>query len=223
MLGDWQDMVGRVKATLPQNWFVNATPVLDALLAGAATAWSWCYMQLASVKAQARLSTAFGVGLDLLANDFFGQAVVRSGESDGAFRARIGKELLRPKATRAALAAVLTDLTGRGPVIFEPTRPADTGAYSSDQGTPLGLAYSEAGGWGSLRMPFQTLLVSFRPSESGIPQVGGWGCNAGGYGAGRLEYASLEMSQGQVSDSEIFSAVASVLPIATTAWVRIED
>lgn len=223
MVGSLLDMLSRLKATLPLGWFADSTPVLDSLLSGIAAAWSSFYAQVQTVRNQTRLSTASGFGLDLIANDFFGAGLTRGGDTDEAFRSRIAKELLRPRGTRAALVSILTDRTGRPPLVFEPARPADTGAYVRASDPPAGLAYGEAGGWGSLMMPFQALVVAYRPEESGIPSASGWQCNGGGYGIGSLEYASLAMSKGQVSDASIFEAVASVLPVAATAWTRISN
>jgi hypothetical protein len=53
--------------------------------------------------------------------------------------------------------------------------------------------------------------------------VAGWGCATGAYGFGTIEYASLAMVQGQVTDSDIAAAIADVLPVAAIAWTRIEN
>ena len=45
-----------------------------------------------------------------------------------------------------------------------------------------------------------------------------WGTGAGGYGAGAVEYASLSMLQGAVTDSDIDAAIAGVMPVAAIAW-----
>ncbi|HET6183222.1 MAG TPA: hypothetical protein VFA03_06460 [Acetobacteraceae bacterium] len=163
------------------------------------------------------------MGLDLFAYDFFGTAFVREGRTDAQWRQVIGRELLRPRATRAALQSALTDLTGRAPRIFEPAQPGDTGAYAARGGRPFALAYGAAGGWGSLRYPYQAFVVAFRPAESGIPGVSGWGQGAGGYGVGAIEYASLDMSAGQVTDGQIMAEITKNIPIACTAWTRLSN
>ena len=218
MTGDQNDILGRLKAVLPSRWFGDSSPVLDGLLSGLAAGWASVYGLLEFAGAQTRLSTASGVWLDIIARDFFGSRVARlSGQSDEALRSRIDRELFRQRGTRAAIVAVLTDLTGRIPTVFEPARPADTGAWGS------ALGYGVAGGWGSLGLSFQCFVTAFRPHGNGIAQVAGWGTAAGGYGVGTIEYASLAMSQGQVTDSDISAAVASVLPVACTAWMRITN
>jgi hypothetical protein len=46
---------------------------------------------------------------------------------------------------------------------------------------------------------------------------------AGGYGCGAIEYASLDMVQGQVTDADIYAAVADVLPVAAVGWTKITN
>lgn len=218
MTGDAADMASRLLDLLPLRWFADESPVLSALLSGLADGWSWLYSMLAYVRLQTRIATATDSFLDLVSQDFFAAALPRrTGESDAAFRVRIQRELLRDRATRPAMVGMLSDLTGRPPVIFEPMRPADTGAYG------VALAYGTAGGWGSLRLPFQSFITAFRPLDAGVPLVTGWGQGAGGWGVGAAEYASAAMVQAQVSDGDINAAVARTIPVATIAWTRISD
>jgi hypothetical protein len=135
MTGDQQDMLARLRAVLPTRWFPERAPVLDGLLGGLAAGWSWAYQQLQYVKAQTRVATATDIWLDIIANDFFGNRLVRrTGQSDAAFRNRIQLELFRERGTRSAIVAILRDLTGREPCIFEPARSTDTGGYASPTG-----------------------------------------------------------------------------------------
>lgn len=224
MTGDQQDMLARLRAVLPARWFPDTAPVLDGLLGGLASGWSWAYQLLQYVKAQTRIATATDIWLDIIANDFFGDRLTRrSGQGDAAFRNRIQRELFRERGTRAAIVAALQDLTGRGPFVFEPARSTDTGGYSSMSGGGGGLGYGSAGGWGSLALPFQCFITAYRPVGSGIATVSGWGGPSGGYGQGTIEYASLEMVQGQVTDNDIYAAVADVLPVAAIGWTRITN
>ena len=212
------DMQGRLASLLPLRWFADDAPVLSALLAGLAEGWAWLADMLAYATLQTRMATATDSFLDLVSQDCFAGALPRRvGESDAAFRSRIQQELLRARATRAALVSVLTDLTGRVPVVFEPSRPADTGAY----GTALG--YGVAGGWGSLQLPYQSFVTAFRPLNAGVPVVAGWGVGAGGWGTGAIEYASRPMVEAQVTDADITAAVARSMAVASIAWTRISD
>ncbi len=211
-------MIARLASLLPLRWFPDTTAVLPALLAGLADGWAWLYAMLQYARQQTRIATATDTFLDLVSQDCFGQALPRRfGESDASFRARIQRALLPPRATRPALVGVLRDLTGRTPVVFEPARPADTGAYG------IALGYGVAGGWGSLALPYQSFVTAFRPLDAGVPLVAGWGSGAGGWGVGAIEYASAAMIEAQVSDAEIDSAIAVTLPVATIAWTRISD
>jgi len=224
MQGDSEDMLSRLQAVLPARWFPDNAPILGALLQGLAWAWAWCFGLLAYVRAQTRIATATDVWLDIVAEDFFGASLVRaSGQNDDGLRQRIQLELFRDRATRAALSRVLADMTGRTPVIFEPARTTDTGGYGGVAAAGTGLGYGVAGGWGSLALPFQCFVTAFRPNGSGIATVAGWGDPAGGYGAGAVQYASLAMVQGQVTDADITGAIAAVMPAASVAWVQISS
>jgi hypothetical protein len=229
MTGDQADFLGRLRAVLPRRWFPDTTPVLDALLNGWASAWAGLYLLLQFMRAQARIATASGVWLDFIATDYFGRTIYRFvAETDTQFSARIRRELLRPRATRAALISALTDLTGRVPLVFEPRRATDTGGYGSlgmTMGT--GLGYGVAGGYGSLLLPFQVFVRAYRLSGGGVANVGGYyagtGWAGGGYGVGALEYVSADMIAGQVTDAAIYDATARTMPAATIAWTNISS
>jgi hypothetical protein len=217
-------MLARLRTVLPTRWFPDSAPVLDGLLSGLAAGWSWAYQRLQYVKAQTRIATATDIWLDVIANDFFGSRLPRrAGLGDEAFRNRIQRELFRERGTRGAIIAALQDLTGRTPLVFEPARSTDTGGYMSPIGAGGGVGYGSAGGWGSLALPFQCFITAYRPIGSGIATVCGWGGPAGGYCQGTIEYASLEMVQGQVTDDDIYMAVAAVLPVAAIGWTRITN
>jgi len=221
--GDQDDILSRLKRVLPNGWFGSVTPILDGLLSGAANSLAFCYALLAYARLQTRLATATDFFLDLAAKDFFGLRVQRmANEADPDFSARIRKEILRPRQTRASVVQVLEDLGCPEPFIFEPTRPADTGGYNVG-----GVGYNVAGGYGSLLYPFQAFITAFRPAESGIPNVGGYysiATNAGfgGYGIGSLQYGNLSMIIGAVTDAQIFAAIDSVRPVGTILWTQLE-
>jgi len=218
MIGDTQDMLARLKATLPKSWFPDSTPILDGLLSGLAQLWSHLYGQLGFTRLQTRIATATGGFLNAISKDFLGSLLPRRlSEPDAAYRVRIQSELVRERNTRAAVVSVLTDLTGRVPLVFEPSRPADTGGYHIASG------YGLAGGWGSLALPYQCFVTAYRAQSSGISTIAGYGGPNGGYGAGAIEYASLSMIQGQISDSDIEAAIARVMPCSAIAWTRISN
>ncbi|HEY7579410.1 MAG TPA: hypothetical protein VH855_17590 [Acetobacteraceae bacterium] len=218
------DVLARLRAVLPARWFPDSAPVLDGLLSGLAAGWGWIHQQLRYVQAQTRIATATDIWLDIIAQDYFGARLVRrAGQSDPAFRSAIQRELFRERGTRGALVAVLQDLTGRPPLVFEPARPADTGGYTSSAGGGGGVAYGSAGGWGSLALRFQCFVTAYRPLGGGIAMVSGWCSGSGAYGQGAIEYASLAMVQTQVTDEDIYNAVADVLPVATIGWTKIAN
>src|ERR1700733_147176 len=181
MTGDQQDILSRLKQVLPLRWFPDQAPILDTLLNGVSWAWAWFYGFLQYVKSQARISTAGGTWLDLIASDYFGSRIGRRvGENDNTYRLRIHLELIRERGTRRALVLSLVDQTARFPIVFEPANTSDTGGYGSIGGTYSGAAYGVAGGWGCLNLPFQFFVTAYRPASVGIGSVSGWGNGGGG-------------------------------------------
>ncbi|EJN09398.1 hypothetical protein [Herbaspirillum sp. YR522] len=217
--GDNDDLVRRLKQALP-NWFTDETPILDALFAGFAAVWAFIYSLYTYAQLQTRIKTATDGWLDMIAADFLGTSVIRkAGQSDASFLNAIVINLFRERGTRQAVVKVLTDLTGRAPIIYEPQRPEDTGAYRAPNS-----GYGAAGAYGSVLLPAQAFVVAFRPATSGIPYVAGYGSTPAGYGApSRGEYASLAMVQGAVTDAEIYAAIDSVKCEGTTVWTVIKS
>lgn len=217
--GDQTDMLARLKGALPLSWFKDETPTLDALLSGIAWALAFVYGLISYAQLQTRIGTAKDGFLDLISADFFGTSLLRrNAEMDTSYRPRILAQLLREKATRKGMVGMLTTLTGRAPIVFEPERPADTGGWGG------GCGYGVAGGWGSTLLPCQVFVTAFRPTGSGVPNVAGYGCSPAGYGVGsQAEYASLSMVQGAVTDADIYAAVDATKVAGTTAWTRISS
>jgi hypothetical protein len=219
MIGDQTDMLGRLKAVLPAQWFADVTPVLDSVLSGLAAAWSALFDLVTAVSLQTRIATASGIFLDIASTDYFGAALSRrSGESDQAFSQRLRTNLVAPRATRQALAAALENLTGRTPTIFEPLNAIDTGGYGAG---PLG--YNVAGGYGCEELPFQFFVTAFRPNASPVSNAGGYSVGPGGYATAPMFYADLADVPGAITDTDIFAAAAAVLPTAYTAWMNISN
>ena len=217
MIGDTNDFLSRLKATLPK-WFGDSSPILDAVLSGYATAASFVYGLISYARLQTRIKTATDDFLDLLSADLFGATLPRkTNEPDGNFRARILINLLRERGTRNAITVILQALTGILPRIFEPWRPLDTGGYGIG-----GVGYGAGGAYGSLLLNNQVFITAHRAAGTGIPNVIGYGQSPGGYATpSQFEYASLAMIQGQVADADIYGAVENVRPVGTTAWVQI--
>ena len=243
--GDQNDFVGRVRGLLPTHWFPDAAPVLSGVFAGAASLYATIWQNLSFVVAQTRIATATGEFLDIAAQDFFNGVVTRnSGEPDVAFSARIRREVLRQRNTRASVVQSLVDLTGRTPWIFEPANPLDAGGIGSlsmTVGTGLAIggagATANAGGWGSLALPFQFFAVGYRAQGGGIPNLVGYfygvyqkwagggifGLGAAKSSAGSIAVSSLTQTGGQITDAAIFAAFEKVRPIGVSAWVKISN
>lgn len=226
MTGDLTDIVSRLCNVLPKRWFSEQSPNLKAILTCIATPWVWLYDVISYVVMQTRLRTATDEWLDLIANDFFGQKIKRkSSEADFAYRLRIQTALLRGAATRAAVSAGMEYLIGTKPVIFEPANCMDTGSYAALTGNPnmpaTGFAYGQAGGWGSLGLPFQFFVSATRPVMPGVSMLAGYGTSGGGYGEGAISYVDLALLPGHVTDQDIRSTLCSLLPVNAIAWLRI--
>lgn len=217
--GDQDDVYNRLLRNLPP-WFGDSPPLVGALLHGIAYGLSFLYSLYAYAKQQTRILTATDGWLDMIASDFFGAAIKRAAnQSDASFRNTIRINLFRERATRNGIIKVLTDLTGRAPKVIEPRRPSDTGVY----GGPL-IGYGVAGAYGSMLMPYQAFVVAYRPLGTGIPSVAGYGISTGAYStASQSEWASLSMIQQRVSDSDIYAAIESCRPAATTVWTKISN
>jgi hypothetical protein len=222
MIGDTNDFIARLKRVLPDGWFSDSTPVLDTILRALSTAWATLYSLLAYTRRQARISSATGFWLDLIARDYLGSTLLRSiGESDTSFVSRIKVELIRERTTRSALNERLRDLTGTAPRIFEPANCNDTGAYGAGAGG--GLAYVVAGGWGSLALPFTAFITITIPPLSAASSSAGWNSDPGAYNVGQLGYSSASAATRQLGTEDVSAAITSVLPLAATAWVNITD
>jgi len=185
--GDQADVVNRLLALLPPWFPAGAATVLEAVLQGSAWVLSQVYTLIGFARAQTRISTASAGWLDLISYDFFGRSLLRlTNEADFAFATRIKANLLQPAATRPALITALMRLTGRSPVVIDPWRPGDCGAYGYG-----GLGYGVAGYYGSLSMPAQTFLVVYRPAGGGVSDAGIYQVIVNTIPAGAIAWSAL--------------------------------
>jgi hypothetical protein len=218
--GDQNDIVNRIKMTLPNRWFGDTSPILNAVLGGIAYALSLAYNLIQYAKNQTRIATASDGFLDLISYDFFGIGLPRkSGEYDAPYRARILAGLLRERATRNGIVKALVALTGRTPTIFEPTRPQDTGSYNANN-----MGYGVAGAYGSLLLNNQAFITAYRALNAGIPNIAGYGNSQGAYNtASQTEYASLSFIVGAVQDADIYAAIDAAKPAGSIMWTTISS
>lgn len=219
-----QDILWRMKATLPGRWFGEVTPILDSVLNSLSAGWVDVFGLLNYVSMQTRVQTAFDEWLDLIARDYFHTRILRRlQETDDSFRQRICTELMRDRCTRAALYGVLLELTDRPPVIFEPGNPQDTGCYGDLGPTSIGAAgYCASGGWGNLNSPFQVFVRAFRPTTPGVAMINGWNGSLGGFCTGLSAYISSDTNSSWADDAEICEAVVNTAPAGTVIWMSIE-
>lgn len=219
--GDQSDLSARIKALIPNGWFaVGQVPLRDAVVSGAASVLAFAYSLFAYVRLQTRIATATDGWLDMIAGDFFGPALMRvEGQTDENYRAKIQANLFRERGTRASVITILTQLTGRAPIVFEPGRPMDTGAYGVSTS-----GYGVAGGYGSLSLPMQSFVTAFRQPLVGPPYVAGYGSSPGGYSdPSRADYYSADAARGPITDADIYAAINSVRPASYVIWARISS
>jgi hypothetical protein len=212
------EILARLKAVAPK-WFGYAdTPIIDAVLSGAAVGAADITGQLDDVHLQTRIRTATGANLDMIAADFFGRRIRRNrNETDGSFRRRILAEIFRERATLAGMKKALLDLTTFDARIWEPAKPANGGGYSTGRG-----GYNYAGAYASLQYPSQAFITVYRPlNVTSVPGINGYSGVIGGYGVGRSQYARIEDSIGAIEDATIHDTVVNVAPAGVRCWVNI--
>jgi len=215
--GDIDDLIARQRTQIPPSWFPEDDAVLAGVLAVFGSVYAFVYGLIVWAKAQLRLSTMSGVFLDLFAFDFFGRRIRRrSGELDDAWQARISRELLRERCTRAGMASVLTDLTGTAPTIVEPWNTGDMGAF--DDGS---LAFDTVGGTGDTDLPYQAFITVKSPGLTGVPGISGFDDGAGAFDGGDLAFVDPSMISGAVTDQDIYDAINLTKPAGMIAWVRL--
>jgi len=227
-LGDFNDIIMRFNVYLV-DWFGDEPPVVDSIIEGYAEIWAWLYVQYLYVKNQTRIKTATDVYLDSISQDFFGGELPRkAGESDGNFRIRILLNLFRERATREGMRKVLFDLTGFEPIIIEPYRPQDTGAYN----VASTMGYNIAGRYSGSGLQYQAFVIVFRPILNGLANFAALNVPTSGYNVVQLPaennptknvYGSISLIESYVTDADIYHAVATTRMNSTRIWVRIDD
>lgn len=215
-VGDQNDFLARIKATLPPTWFSTASPILDGLLSGFASAASWVYGLLQYAKSQTRIATATDGFLDLAAYDFFGRRVRRKpSQPDVSLRATIQKEVLRERVTRHGVQQAVADLTGNPVQVFEAFNPQDTGGWG------IMFAFGMAGAWGSDKYPYTMFITAVQPVGAGIPNMSGLNSPQSGWGAGMFYLADLSKVTGAVTNQDIYDTIEATRAAGVTCWVDI--
>ncbi|MDR6381841.1 hypothetical protein [Paraburkholderia caribensis] len=225
--GDQNDILSRLQSYIPRGWFGDwsEAPIVTAVLQGIASVFVTMYLLIVFFKAQARLDTSSGGWIDLWAADFFGGNLPRKpNESDASYIARIKVALFQDRATRPAMISVLTQLTGRAPIIFEPARPLDTGCLGANTGVN---SFCGVARMGSIACPFSALITVFRPQVSG-GSAGAAYCNAIVISAlntplSQSYTGSLADQVSTASDADIYAAINATRPVATNIGVAITN
>lgn len=224
--GSQSDITTRIQAYLPNGWFgdwANA-PIIGGVISGIASVLATSYLLIQFAHAQTRLGTSSGGWIDLWATDFFGTSLPRQpSETDVSYISRIQAEIFQQKSTRPAMINMLTTLTGRAPIVFEPNRPLDTGCMGMNTGPN---SFCGAGRMGSLA-PYMALITAYRPKTFGGTPGAGY-CNAiaysGMHALGSSSYTgSLSAETSSASDAMIYAAINACRPIGTNIGVCISS
>ena len=215
MIGDQADFQQRLRSLIPKSWFPSGnSPNFDATLQGSAWALSSVYAQITYAALQTRIKTATDGWLDIISGDFFGTSLPRLlNESDGPFRARIFANLFVKGPRRGDMSKVLTLITGRAPLIFEPSNTSDSGGWDAALGWDV-----QVGGYGDA-MPYQCLVTAYRPTGGNVTH-GEWDTYTLAYDAWG---AWTDVNLTSITDASIIAAVESTKPVATLCWLRIAD
>jgi hypothetical protein len=198
---------------LPSGWFDPDGPVVKALLAAYADPAAYNFSQLLFDAQQARLATASGAFLDMLADDFLGKGLFkrRAAETDTSYRARIKTEILRPRATRQAIINAVESLTGTTVTVFEPNNVRDVGGYSDGS-----FAWGRSR-WGTLSRPYEFFMDVELPKGPGIPNRTGW--NVGGWG--QMSWGDRTKLQGAITEDEVRAQIVRNIPAGVICWLKI--
>jgi hypothetical protein len=225
--GDQSDIISRLRSYLPRGWFGDWSQAqnISALLSGIASVFAVLYTLIMFFKAQMRLGTSTGGWIDLWAADFFGGNLPRKpNESDASYIARIQYTIFQQKATRPAMIAVLTRLTGRTPIVFEPNRPLDTGCLGANTGVN---SFCGVARMGSIAPIYGALITVYRPLVTG-GSAGAAYCDAIQISAlnaptSQSYTGSLAAEVSAASDADIYAAINATRPVATNIGVLITN
>lgn len=225
--GDSSDITSRVQSYLPRGWFGDLTqaPIIGGLVAGIASVFAVSYALIMFFWAQTRLQTSSGGWVDLWASDFLGTNLPRKpNETDAAYIARIQIAVFQQKATRPAMINGLTQLTGRTPIVFEPTRPLDTGCLGKNTGINSFCGVSRMG---SLAPLYGALITAYRPrvtgGSAGAAYTDAIVISALNTPASQSYTGSLSQETTIASDSDIYAAINALRPIGTNIGVYISN
>lgn len=191
----------RVRQLLPAGWFPNPpssgeeekAPVLNALLQGFGSVFSWVWELINETDKQTRLSTMTGAFLDMFAADFFGTGMPRKqGESDDEYRKRIQEALFPSLGTRPDVENTIQYEVGRAGRVIEPRNATDCKGLGSLASSAIGGGYGygvPALRYGSREVPFQL-------------------------------FAQLPTGDTDKPSAQTLTRISAVMPAGTIAWTQ---
>lgn len=213
--GDSANFLTRLKRVIPKRWFKIEAPNRDAVFGGITDALAWIYSLNAFVKLQTRLATATGQFIDLFSYDYLALTQRRRvAENDTVYAARVKKELLRERVTRAGMIGAITDFAGSTPTIIESWNPNDTGAWDRPQ-TAWDNGVSR---WGDTD-PLPGFAIIFPPEVvPGPPSRPGWDISRAAWDTNSTAW--WDAPQNESYEDEAYAIINETKPTGTPGWVQ---
>lgn len=218
MTGDQSDIVSRLQRWLPQGWFPPDTGTrVFAILSGFASLLASIFSTIAYARLQTRLATITDGFVDLAGSDFFGNLLPRlSGEVDATYSLRIRKEIIRDRNTRAAIDALLFELTGYHPEITENWRGSDNLAWRGRYGW-------RTGHYSGRDFRYQVFIKTTHAGVFGI-NTGAWRNPNAAWRVPTFVYTDPSMTTGTgLTDQQLLDALNRIRTAGITYWVWIAD
>lgn len=162
------DFARRQAALVPNRWASETAKqqggLVYALLKMGGTDLSFEIGAASYALGSTRIQTATAPELDLASKDFLGNYLPRNpGETDVSYRQRILDQLLPTGATRPAIVAALTKVTGTAPRVIEPWSAPDTGYWDVASYWDVDTQANPAR-WGDATLRYQAFIITPGPT-----------------------------------------------------------
>lgn len=236
------EILERIKRTLPARWWRHDAPARDAIVGGIADSLAWCSDFLEYARLQTRIATATDSFLDLIGFDFFGLRVRRKkGQPDESWRRTIKAEIFRERVTRRGVKKAVEDLTQNPVRLFEVFNAQDTGGFGRAWAfnEPLSM-------FGSSNYPWSFFLDVKPPVGAGIKNLSGFNDPPSGFANaaagpdwvdpedwseefvtetnpwGDFAFADQSLITGEVTPQDIRDTINAARAAGVTCWLNLE-
>ena len=223
------DIFIKLKSVLPTGWFKDETPIVDSIVNAFAYTGYFIYNLMQEVIIQTRLLTMTDGYLDLFAQDFLGNTLLRLlNEVDTLYRTRIQINLFKEKVTLRAVAKAV-DMALNGSItfvvnnsgvivgsnftIYERKSAVNIPNYSVAVGIK---GANVAARYGTAIQSFEALLVITAQGDG----ASGYNDSPSGLNSNSYFYYQQTHTKTLVPVQDYLNAIiTAVKPIATTIWI----